>query len=316
MTPDRRSCCTLSPPSHPCMTAEAALRRKNLAYERIDLVAGRAPRGDGAPVRQRPRDGAGPAARHRARARVAGDPRAARGARAGPAAVPGRRSPRRCARPSAGATRSCRTSARRLPWGALHFRPESMGSFGGAGPLDPAGTDYAIRYVRGSWKYHGITCRQLADDLAGAAREARARRRAGGRRHRRRRDADRGRPADRRDAAGAARARRPAAADRGPARRSALARRWFPDYAGRRARRRLPGRLGTRRLTAPRRGHDPRPAARRERHVAPRHALGARLPPSAARTGATIVRSTTRISISANEAPRQRRTPPPYGIHA
>src|SRR4051812_24718468 len=28
-----------------------------------------------------------------------------------------------------------------------------------------------------------------------------------------------------------------------------------------------------------------------------------------------IVPSTTRISISANAAPRQRRTPPPYGIH-
>ena len=29
------------PPSHPCMTAEAALRLKGLAYERIDFAPGR-----------------------------------------------------------------------------------------------------------------------------------------------------------------------------------------------------------------------------------------------------------------------------------
>jgi glutathione S-transferase len=56
---------------------------------------------------------------------------------------------------------------RRLPWGALHFRPEALGTFGGSEPLDPAGTDFAIKYVRASWKYHGITARRLADDLAG-----------------------------------------------------------------------------------------------------------------------------------------------------
>ena len=56
---------------------------------------------------------------------------------------------------------------RRLPWGALHFRPESLGTFGGAGPLDPAGTDFAIRMGRATWKYHGITAQRLADDLRG-----------------------------------------------------------------------------------------------------------------------------------------------------
>jgi glutathione S-transferase len=57
---------------------------------------------------------------------------------------------------------------RRLPWGALHFRPEAMGSFGGAGgPLDPAGTDFAIRVSRAMWKYHHISASQLAEDLAG-----------------------------------------------------------------------------------------------------------------------------------------------------
>jgi glutathione S-transferase len=42
-----------------------------------------------------------------------------------------------------------------------------MGTFGGAGALDPAGTDFAIRYARASWKYHGISAERLADDLAG-----------------------------------------------------------------------------------------------------------------------------------------------------
>ena len=56
---------------------------------------------------------------------------------------------------------------RRLTWGAMHFRPESMGTFAGGDPLDPPGTDFAMRYVRASWKYHGITAERLADDLAG-----------------------------------------------------------------------------------------------------------------------------------------------------
>ena len=56
---------------------------------------------------------------------------------------------------------------RRLPWGALHFRPESLGTFGGAGALDPAGTDFAIKMARASWRYHGISAQRLAEDLAG-----------------------------------------------------------------------------------------------------------------------------------------------------
>lgn len=54
---------------------------------------------------------------------------------------------------------------RRLPWGALHFRPECLGLLGGAGQLDPAGTDFAMRFVRAAWKYHGITAVRLAEDL-------------------------------------------------------------------------------------------------------------------------------------------------------
>jgi glutathione S-transferase len=58
---------------------------------------------------------------------------------------------------------------RRLPWGALHFRPEAMGTFArpGGQPLDGAGTDYAIRYVRACWRYHNITAARLQEDLGG-----------------------------------------------------------------------------------------------------------------------------------------------------
>jgi len=56
---------------------------------------------------------------------------------------------------------------RRLPWGAMHFRPETMGTFGGAGALDGPGTDFAIGYIRASWKYHHISAARLQEDLAG-----------------------------------------------------------------------------------------------------------------------------------------------------
>jgi glutathione S-transferase len=57
---------------------------------------------------------------------------------------------------------------RRLPWGALHFRPEYVGTFAPPyQPLDAQGTDFAIRFGRGMWKYHRVSAERLADDLAG-----------------------------------------------------------------------------------------------------------------------------------------------------
>ena len=57
---------------------------------------------------------------------------------------------------------------RRLPWGALHFRPEAAGTFvAGGSTLDPAATDFAIRMTRNMWKYHEISAARLAEDLAG-----------------------------------------------------------------------------------------------------------------------------------------------------
>jgi glutathione S-transferase len=57
---------------------------------------------------------------------------------------------------------------RRLPWGALHFRPEAVGTFAPPyKPLEPNGTDFAIRFGRSMWKYHRISAERLAEDLAG-----------------------------------------------------------------------------------------------------------------------------------------------------
>jgi glutathione S-transferase len=152
-------------PSHPCMTAEAALKLKGLAYERVDFVPGE----------------------HVAKmAELYGE---------GNTTVPGvtidgepvhgsrpiltrleqlEPDPPLYPEPDARAIREAerwgdeelQDLGRRLPWGALHFRPEAIGTFGGAGPLDPAGTDFAIRLARGTWKYHRITAQRLAEDLA------------------------------------------------------------------------------------------------------------------------------------------------------
>jgi glutathione S-transferase len=37
---------------------------------------------------------------------------------------------------------------RRFTWGSMYFRPESMGTFAGGPPLDPPGTDFAMKFIR------------------------------------------------------------------------------------------------------------------------------------------------------------------------
>jgi glutathione S-transferase len=64
-----------------------------------------------------------------------------------------------------GLAEDLQTAARVLIFGALHFRPESMGTFAGAGPLDPAGTDFAIKMVRRAWRYLDITAERIASEL-------------------------------------------------------------------------------------------------------------------------------------------------------
>ena len=54
---------------------------------------------------------------------------------------------------------------RRIPWGALYFRPEMLGKLNGVEELDPAGTDFAMRFVHSTWKYHNISSVQIAEDL-------------------------------------------------------------------------------------------------------------------------------------------------------
>lgn len=154
------------PPSHPCMAAEAALIRKGLEYEKVSLTPG--------PHTEEMEKVYGEGRTTVPGLLVDGEP--VHGSRAifarlealapEPTLYPAER---------ADAVREAerwgdeelQDLGRRLPWAAMHFRPEAMGTFGGGDALDPAGTDFAMKYVRASWKYHGITAAQLAEDLAG-----------------------------------------------------------------------------------------------------------------------------------------------------
>ena len=154
------------PPSHPCMTVEAALRRKGLEYERVVLTPGK----HTDEMQQIYGEGRSTVPG----LMIDGDP--LHGSRPilarleqmvpDPALYP---------EPIADAVREAerwgdeelQDLGRRLPWGALHFRPESMGTFGGGEPLDGPGTDFAIKYVHASWRYHKISAARLHDDLAG-----------------------------------------------------------------------------------------------------------------------------------------------------
>ena len=150
-------------PSHPCMTVAAALDHKGLVYERVDFAPGEhvermqeiygtgnstVPGAliDGEPV-------------HRSRAILA----RLEELTPAPALYPSddvREAER-------WGDEELQDLGRRLPWGALHFRPEAMGTFAGGEPLDGAGTDFAISYVHASWGYHKISAARLQEDLAG-----------------------------------------------------------------------------------------------------------------------------------------------------
>jgi glutathione S-transferase len=67
----------------------------------------------------------------------------------------------------AGIAEDLQESARVLTFGALHFRPESMGTFAGIDSLEPAGVDFAIKTVRASWRYIGITAERIHATLQG-----------------------------------------------------------------------------------------------------------------------------------------------------
>jgi glutathione S-transferase len=154
------------PPSHPCMTVDAALRLKGLEFERVDLQAGSHNEemerlyGSGATTVPGLMVDDDPV--HGSRAILARLEQVA----PDPPLFPAERSDavREAER---WGDEELQDLGRRLPWAALYFRPESMGTFAGGDPLDPPGTDFAMRYVRATWKYHGITAERLAGDLAG-----------------------------------------------------------------------------------------------------------------------------------------------------
>jgi glutathione S-transferase len=52
-------------------------------------------------------------------------------------------------------------SARVLVFGAMHFRPESMGTFAGVPQLDLGGVDFAIKSMRAAWRYLGIDAQRV-----------------------------------------------------------------------------------------------------------------------------------------------------------
>jgi len=151
------------PPSHPCMTAAAALRLKGLDYETVVLTAGE----HVAKMHEIYGEG---------NSTVPGmlvDGEPVHGSRAILARLE-QLQPEPVLYPSEDVREAERWGdeelqdlGRRLPWGALHFRPEAMGTFAGGEPLDGAGTDFAIGYVRASWRYHKITAARLQGDLAG-----------------------------------------------------------------------------------------------------------------------------------------------------
>ncbi|MFA4930128.1 MAG: glutathione S-transferase N-terminal domain-containing protein [Patulibacter sp.] len=144
------------PPSPPCFTIEAALKIKGIPFERVDLPYGQhvddmqALYGEGCTTVPGVMIGDEPvhgSTTIMPRIDELGD---------GPSLYPDE---------IAEAVRDAelwgegdlQLLARHLPWGAMHFRPESLGYFAGPNPLDGAGTDFAIKMIRGAWRHVGVT---------------------------------------------------------------------------------------------------------------------------------------------------------------
>jgi glutathione S-transferase len=152
------------PPSHPCATVEAALRLKGLEYEKVEFGAGKhiEPMTElygsytvpGLLVGDEPVHGSNPIME-----------RLEQLAPGAPSLYPADRA-EAVREAAAWGDENLQDLGRRLPWGSLYFRPEALGTFApGGAPLDPAGTDYAIRFVRGTLKYHKMTMVMVAQDL-------------------------------------------------------------------------------------------------------------------------------------------------------
>lgn len=57
------------------------------------------------------------------------------------------------------------TVGRRLTWGCLMFKPYAAAQAVGGEPLNPAATDFMIKFIRGIWKHHGISSVLVAEAL-------------------------------------------------------------------------------------------------------------------------------------------------------
>lgn len=153
------------PPSHPCMTVAAALELKGLEYERIDF-----PHSERL---ERMAEIYGEGNSTVPGALIDGEP--VHGSRAilnrleTLASEPVLYPSEEVREAERWGDQELQDLGRCLPWGAMYFRPESMGTFAGPDgePLDGPGTDFAIKFVRATWRYHGITATRLHDDLAG-----------------------------------------------------------------------------------------------------------------------------------------------------
>src|SRR5690349_23863814 len=127
------------PPSHPCKTVEKALELKGLDFERVEMTMGshnpemEAIYGEGVKtvpgmlVDGQPVHGSRPILAKLEE--MEGDPplfpdEIAEGVR----------------KAEEWGDVELQDLGRRLPWAALHFRPEALGTFGGGDALNPAGT--------------------------------------------------------------------------------------------------------------------------------------------------------------------------------
>ncbi len=152
------------PFSHPCLAVSAALDRLGLEYETVTLVSG----GHGDEVEAVYGEG-----RRTVPGLTIGEEpvhgTAAIFARLGElhpeAGLYPEASAEAVRAAEAGLAEELQTGARVLVFGALHFRPESMGTFAGAGQLDPAGTDFAIKTMRATWRYLEITAARVHETL-------------------------------------------------------------------------------------------------------------------------------------------------------
>lgn len=148
------------PFSHPCLAVSAALDRLGYEYETVELVTGQqaeeiekiygeGPRTvPGLLVDDEPVHGTATILAHLDQLNP--------DAGLYPAAVAGQ-----IRELEPGLAEDVQMSGRVLVFGAMHFRPESMGTFAGVEQLEPAGVDFAIKSMRAAWRYLGITAERV-----------------------------------------------------------------------------------------------------------------------------------------------------------